>query len=100
MPADTAAQTTLLGLTVNNHPGVMSHVCGLFSRRAYNLEGILCLPLEDGIHSRIWLRVAEQDRLPQVIRQLEKLIDVLQVDCNPPPCAVISGAMTYFQEGK
>lgn len=100
MPADNTARTTLLGLTVNNHPGVMSHVCGLFSRRAYNLEGILCLPLEDGRHSRIWLRVGERDRLPQIIRQLEKLIDVLQVDCNPPPGAVIAGGMAYFQGQK
>jgi len=88
MPAETIPQTTLLGLTVNNHPGVMSHVCGLFARRAYNVEGILCLPLEDGRRSRIWLRVA---------RQLEKLLDVLQVDCNPPPCDDLAGAMAYFQ---
>ena len=38
----------VLELTVNNHPGVMSHVCGLLSRRAYNVEGILCLPIGDG----------------------------------------------------
>jgi len=100
MPAETMPQTTLLGLTVNNHPGVMSHVCGLFARRAYNVEGILCLPIEDGRRSRIWLRVAEQERLPQVIRQLEKLLDVLQVDCNPPPCADMAGAMAYFQGNK
>ena len=36
---------TVLELTVNNHPGVMSHVCGLFSRRGYNVEGILCMPV-------------------------------------------------------
>ncbi|MCG3147073.1 MAG: hypothetical protein PCFJNLEI_00510 [Verrucomicrobiae bacterium] len=34
-----------LELTVQNHPGVMSHVCGLFARRAFNVEGILCLPV-------------------------------------------------------
>ena len=32
----------VLEIDVNNHPGVMSHVVGLFSRRAYNVEGIIC----------------------------------------------------------
>lgn len=41
-----------LELAVRNHPGVMSHVCGLFARRAYNVEGILCMPLAGGKESR------------------------------------------------
>ena len=45
-------QRTVLELEVNNHAGVMSHVVGLFSRRAYNVEGILCLPVGDGSISR------------------------------------------------
>ena len=44
---------TVLELTVRNHPGVMSHVCGLFSRRAFNVEGILCMPVGEGRESRI-----------------------------------------------
>ena len=69
----------VLELTVVNHPGVMSHICGLFARRAYNMEGILCLPLEDNRHSRIWLLVNEQALLNQVISQTEKLVDVIEV---------------------
>lgn len=68
-----------LELTVNNHPGVMSHICGLFSRRAYNLEGIVCLPIGDGATSRMWLRVNESEKLAQVIKQVEKLPDVLRL---------------------
>ncbi len=68
-----------LELAVRNHPGVMSHVCGLFARRAYNVEGILCMPLAGGKESRIWLLVQEDSRLPQMISQVEKLEDVLQV---------------------
>ena len=52
---------------MRNHPGVMSHVCGLFARRAFNVEGILCLPLKDGQQSRIWLLVADDQRLEQMI---------------------------------
>ena len=68
---------TVLELDVNNHAGVMSHVVGLFSRRAYNVEGILCMPVGDGSKSRIWLLVKEDERLEQMIRQVEKLEDVL-----------------------
>ena len=70
---------SVLELAVRNHPGVMSHVCGLFSRRGYNVEGILCLPVGDGARSRIWLLVNEDTRLEQMIRQLHRLEDVLDV---------------------
>lgn len=69
----------ILELTVRNHPGVMSHICGLFARRAFNVEGILCMPLPGGTESRIWLLVLDDDRLAQMISQLEKLEDVLRV---------------------
>ncbi|ADN00073.1 MULTISPECIES: acetolactate synthase small subunit [Dickeya] len=72
------AQVTL-ELSVRNHPGVMSHVCGLFARRAFNVEGIMCMPLPGNEQSRIWLLVKDDQRLPQMISQVEKLEDVLQV---------------------
>jgi acetolactate synthase-1/3 small subunit len=71
---------TVLELNVNNHAGVMSHVVGLFSRRAYNVEGILCMPVGEAAEtSRIWLMVNEDERLEQMVKQLEKLEDVLTV---------------------
>ena len=70
---------TVLELDVNNHAGVMSHVVGMFSRRAYNVEGILCMPVGDGTKSRIWLMVNEDTRLDQMVKQIEKLEDVLNV---------------------
>lgn len=71
--------TVILELTVRNHPGVMSHICGLFARRAFNVEGILCLPLPDGERSRIWLQVADDQRLEQMVSQIDKLEDVVQI---------------------
>ncbi|WP_392560549.1 acetolactate synthase small subunit [Orbus mooreae] len=68
-----------LTLTVLNHPGVMTHICGLFARRAFNVEGILCLPLNGSGYSRIWLLVQDDERLPQMISQVEKLEDVQDV---------------------
>ncbi|MFV0422540.1 acetolactate synthase small subunit [Oleidesulfovibrio sp.] len=76
---DTMPPLIALRLTVRNHPGVMSHVCGLFARRAFNVEGILCTPVGDGTISRIWLIVHEDSRLQQMIRQAEKLQDVHDV---------------------
>src|ERR1041385_2058286 len=70
---------SVLRLVVRNHPGVMSHVCGLFARRAFNVEGIVCLPVDDGTRSVIWLAGNEATRLGQMIRQLAKLEDVLEV---------------------
>ena len=74
-----ALTRTVLELDVNNHAGVMSHVVGLFSRRAFNVEGILCMPVGNGTTSRIWLMVNEDTRLDQMVKQIEKLEDVLNV---------------------
>ncbi len=75
----TVPEGACLRLLVHNHPGVMSHVCGLFARRAFNVEGILCLPLSGGELSVILLIVHEADRLDQMMRQLRKLEDVIEV---------------------
>lgn len=77
------SRVIVLELTVKNHPGVMSHICGLFSRRAYNLEKILCFPDEEGRLSRMWLQVNEEEKLDQVVKQLQKLADVREVNYYP-----------------
>ena len=88
----------VLELTVNNHPGVMAHVCGLFSRRAYNVEGILCLPIGDGTRSRVWLLVNEEARLEQMVRQMLKLEDVLDVARHSADHDVFVQLETFFRE--
>ena len=72
-------QQIVLELKVRNHPGVMSHVCGLLARRAYNMEGIISLPMQDKTLSRIWLLLDKEARLEQLVKQLNKLHDVLTV---------------------
>jgi acetolactate synthase-1/3 small subunit len=76
---NSSRSSEILELTVRNHPGVMSHVSGLFARRAYNVEGILCMPIGDKKQSRIWLLVDKEQCLEQMIKQVEKLEDVLAV---------------------
>lgn len=69
----------IIKLTVRNHPGVMYHITGLFSRRSFNLEGILCGRVGDGTNSQIYLLVKSDTYLQQVVKQLNKLHDVLEV---------------------
>lgn len=85
-------QTAVLELRVRNHPGTMSHVTGLFARRAFNLDAIACTPVGDGSTSVMRLLVSEEPRLEQVERQLEKLHDVLSV-CHRPDLGP-----TYFSK--
>jgi acetolactate synthase-1/3 small subunit len=72
----------ILELRVNNHPGVMSHICGLFARRAFNVEKIICLPIGNGEESKIYLMINTNERLDQITKQLIKLEDVMDVCQN------------------
>lgn len=92
-----ALSRAVLEIDVNNHPGVMSHVVGLFSRRTYNVEGILCLPIGDGRLSRIWLLVNEDRRLLQMIKQVEKLEDVLVIRRHNAKHTVFCDLENFFQ---
>lgn len=69
----------IIQLTVNNHPGVMSNITGLFTRRAFNLEGILCGRLENAETSKMYLLINHDNRIDQIIKQLKKLYDVIEV---------------------
>ncbi|MDD3295774.1 MAG: acetolactate synthase small subunit [Candidatus Omnitrophica bacterium] len=71
--------STIIELTVRNHPGAMSHITGLFSRRGFNLEGILCASIGNGENSRMYLLVENNSRLEQIVKQLQKLYDVLKL---------------------
>ena len=82
-PDARGADAAVLRLLVRNHPGVMTHVCSLFSRRAFNLEAIACLPAGDGTRSLILLLVKDDDRLEPLILQLRKLQDVVEVGLAP-----------------
>jgi len=99
-PCGQPSRPTVLELTVNNHPGVMSHVCGLFSRRAYNVEGILCMPVGDGRRSHIWLLVPEDQRLNQMTEQLLKLEDVLDLQRGGADHEVFERLEAFFRSGR
>lgn len=81
----------VIELRVRNHPGVMSHVTGLFARRAFNIEHILCLPEPGGGTSRILLGLEDGGRLEQCLRQAERLHDVLAARLRPEGAAELFG---------
>jgi acetolactate synthase-1/3 small subunit len=92
----TVCTAAVLRLLVRNHPGVMSHICGLFARRAFNVEGIVCLPIGDAMRSVVLLAVNEDERLEQLIRQLGKLEDVLDVRRAPEAQAAFAAVARWM----
>ena len=69
-----------LSILVNNHPGVMSHVSGLFTRRGYNIDSIAVGVTENPEISCMTIVVrGDENIVNQVKNQLLKLPDVLKV---------------------
>ncbi|MCX6689745.1 MAG: acetolactate synthase small subunit [Methanoregula sp.] len=69
-----------LSVLVENKAGVLSRVTGLFSRRGFNIESLAVGPCEEMEMSRITIVVIGDDaRVEQVMKQLNKLIDVIKV---------------------
>jgi acetolactate synthase I/III small subunit len=72
--------THTLSVLVENKPGVLSHVAGLFSRRAFNIASLAVGPTHDDEVSRMTIVVdGTSTSVDQVKKQLEKLIRVLTV---------------------
>ena len=71
----------LLAVLVDNKPGVLTHVAGLISRRAFNIESIAAGYTEEVDVTRINIVVSVDDQLEleQVVNQLSKLIDVIKI---------------------
>ncbi|MDD7175283.1 MAG: acetolactate synthase small subunit [Clostridiales bacterium] len=69
-----------VGVLVDNEPGVLSRVSGLFSRRGFNIESLAVGPTQDREVSRITIVVLGDDaHIEQLVQQLYKLICVQKV---------------------
>ena len=69
-----------LSVLVENVPGVLARVSGLFSRRSFNIESLAVGPTEHPEISRMTIVVAVSDQpLEQVTKQLNKLINVIKI---------------------
>jgi len=70
----------ILTMLVDNEPGVLSRVVGLFSARGYNIESLVVAPTIDPNVSRITLVTnANLPELEQIEKQLRKLINVIKL---------------------
>lgn len=75
----------ILSVLVENKPGVLARVSGLFSRRGFNIDSLAVGPTEDPDTSRMTIVVdADNLRLEQITKQLHKLVNVLKIsDLDP-----------------
>ncbi len=75
----------VLSILVENRPGVLARVSGLFSRRGFNIDTLAVGPTEDPAISRITLTLdGAVHPIDQVTKQLHKLINVLKIrDMEP-----------------
>lgn len=70
----------IISLLMENESGALSRVSGLFSARGYNIESLTVAPTEDPTLSRMTIVTSgSDDVIEQIIKQLNKLIDVVKV---------------------
>jgi acetolactate synthase-1/3 small subunit len=76
----TTASHHILSVLVQNRPGVLARVAGLFARRDYNIFSLAVAPAEEEGFSRITIVVdVESSPLEQITKQLFKLIEVVKI---------------------
>ena len=70
----------IISVLMENEPGALSRVVGLFSQRGYNIETLTVAPTEDVTLSRLTLTTIGDDKIiEQITKQLNKLVDVVKV---------------------
>ncbi len=70
----------IISILIENEAGALSRVAGLFSARGYNIESLTVAPTEDATMSRMTIVTSGSDEvIEQIIKQLNKLIDVIKV---------------------
>lgn len=80
----------VLSVLVMNNSGVLSRVSGLFSRRGYNIDSLSVGATSDIRYSRITAALHGDERIiEQIQKQVEKLVDVIEVVELPPENAVL-----------
>ncbi|MDP2210127.1 MAG: acetolactate synthase small subunit [Candidatus Aquicultor sp.] len=79
----------ILSVLVENKPGVLARVSGLFSRRGFNIDSLAVGPTENPDTSRMTIVVDADDvKLEQITKQLYKLINILKISDLDPSDAV------------
>ena len=70
----------IISVLMENEPGALSRVVGLFSQRNYNIDSLTVAPTEDKSLSRLTLTTSgDERRIEQVTKHLNKLVDVVKL---------------------
>lgn len=70
----------IISILMENEPGALSRVVGLFAQRNYNIETLNVAPTEDPTLSRLTVTTVGDDRvIEQITKHLNKLIDVVKL---------------------
>ena len=70
----------IISVLIENEPGALSRVIGLFAQRNYNIETLTVAPTEDPTLSRLTLStLASDEQVEQITKQLNKLIEVVKL---------------------
>jgi len=87
----------ILSLTVEDKPGVLARIAGLFSRRGFNIDTLAVGPTEDPEVSRITLTLdGAVHPMDQVTKQLHKLVNVIKIR-DMEPDQTIAREMALFR---
>ncbi|MGH2806485.1 MAG: acetolactate synthase small subunit [Actinomycetota bacterium] len=77
-----------LSVLVENKPGVLARIAGLFARRGFNIDSLAVGQTEDPAVSRMTISVSADKPVEQIVKQLYKLINVLRITELPHDAAV------------
>ena len=70
----------IISVLMENEPGALSRVVGLFSQRNYNIDSLTVAPTEDQSLSRLTLTTSGDDaRIEQITKHLNKIVDVVKL---------------------
>jgi acetolactate synthase I/III small subunit len=87
----------VLSILVENRPGVLTRIAGLFARRGFNIETLTVGPTDDGKFSRITLTVdGALHPIDQVTKQLHKLVNVLKIR-DLEPAGTVTRELALFK---
>ncbi|MHA1370572.1 MAG: acetolactate synthase small subunit [Promethearchaeota archaeon] len=90
MTKDDHVNQVCIGLLVYDHPGTMMKISGLFARRGYNIASISVGHSERPGFSRVTIVVeGDESTIEQIIKQLNKLVDVIKVQHLDPARATM-----------
>ena len=70
----------IISLLLENEPGALSRVVGLFSQRGYNIETLTVAPTEEATLSRLTVTtIGDEEKIEQITKHLNRLIDVVKL---------------------